>query len=62
MAWNRSKQETLGLPINALALLILKGFKSVRGWNWQNWMRESEQSGTARDQRSARRWRKAGAG
>lgn len=49
MAWNRSKHETLGLPINALALEILKDYASGGGWNWQNWMRASEQHGTARD-------------
>lgn len=49
MAWNRPKPETLGLPINSLALLILKDFEEVNGWNWQNWMRESEQWGTGQD-------------
>ncbi|MEV6641095.1 TIGR02391 family protein [Amycolatopsis sp. NPDC051371] len=49
MAWTRTKQETLALPINALALLILKDYTSSGGWNWQNWMRASEQHGTARD-------------
>ncbi|MDQ3764449.1 MAG: TIGR02391 family protein [Actinomycetota bacterium] len=49
MAWNRSKQETLALPINALALLILEDYKAGGGWNWQNWMRASEQQGTARE-------------
>jgi hypothetical protein len=56
MAWNRWKVETLGLPINALALLILKHFKAVNVWNWQNWMRESEQQGTTRDQWSTLCW------
>jgi uncharacterized protein (TIGR02391 family) len=49
MAWRRSKKDTLALPINALALLILEDY-SRKGWNWQNWMRESEQYGTAQDQ------------
>ncbi len=46
MAWNRSNQEILALPINALALLILEDYKAGGGWNW---MRASEQQGTARD-------------
>lgn len=49
MTWNRSKQETLALPINTLALLILEDYQAGEGWNWQNWMRGSEQHGTARD-------------
>jgi hypothetical protein len=49
VTWNRSREETLALPINALALLILKNYQSKRGWNWRNWMKESEHYGTARD-------------
>lgn len=49
MVWTRSKEETIGLPIDALALLILEDYKAGNGWNWQNWMRSSEQRGTARD-------------
>jgi uncharacterized protein (TIGR02391 family) len=30
-------------------LLVLRDYDQVDGWNWQNWMRESEQFGTARD-------------
>jgi|GEM_PF-700968 len=50
MVWTRSNVETLALPIDALALLILHDYKSAGGWNWQNWMRGSEQQGTASDQ------------
>jgi hypothetical protein len=49
MAWNQSREETIGLPIDALAILVLQDYVAVNGWNWQNWMRESEQYGTARD-------------
>lgn len=49
MTWNLGKQETLALPIDALALLILKSYDATGGWNWQNWMRGAEQQGTARD-------------
>jgi uncharacterized protein (TIGR02391 family) len=41
--------ETRTLPIDALALLVLDDYVSGGGWNWQNWMRESEQYGTASD-------------
>lgn len=48
MVWSRSREETLALPVNSLALLILHDY-AAGGWNWQNWMRGSEQSGTAGD-------------
>jgi hypothetical protein len=44
-----SKAETLALPIDALALLILRSYRDGNGWNWQNWMRGAEQHGTASD-------------
>src|ERR671917_1684451 len=37
------------LPIDALALLVLQDYVAGNGWNWQSWMRESEQYGTAQD-------------
>jgi uncharacterized protein (TIGR02391 family) len=49
MAWQRDRPDTVELPIDALALLVLRDYDQVDGWNWQNWMRESEQFGTARD-------------
>src|SRR5579864_5392892 len=49
MAWTRTREATLALPVDALALLILQDYRNGNGWNWQNWMRESEQYGTARD-------------
>jgi hypothetical protein len=49
MAWTRSRKDTIELPIDALALLVLQDYVAGNGWNWQNWMRESEQFGTARD-------------
>jgi uncharacterized protein (TIGR02391 family) len=49
MAWRHSRQDTVHLPISALALLVLQDYVSSNGWNWHNWMRESEQHGTARD-------------
>jgi uncharacterized protein (TIGR02391 family) len=49
MTWTRGRDDTLPLPIDALALLILEDYKSSSGWNWQNWMRGAEQRGTARD-------------
>lgn len=49
MPWTRSRQDTAELPIDALALLVLKDYVDGNGWNWQNWMIESAQDGTARD-------------
>jgi uncharacterized protein (TIGR02391 family) len=49
VTWSLSKQETLALPINALALLILGDYRASQGWNWRNWMLESHQFGTGRD-------------
>jgi uncharacterized protein (TIGR02391 family) len=49
MTWHHSRPSTVDLPISALALLVLQDYVSSSGWNWQNWMRESEQYGTARD-------------
>jgi uncharacterized protein (TIGR02391 family) len=54
MTWTRSRAETLALPIDALALLILHDYKAGDGWNWQNWMRGAEQQGTARDREIGR--------
>ena len=50
MVWSRSKQDTLVLPVSALALLILGDYKATSGWNWHNWMLESKSYGTAVDQ------------
>jgi uncharacterized protein (TIGR02391 family) len=49
MVWNRSKTETLGLPINALALLILEDYKAAGEWNSGNWIIGSQHHGTAGD-------------
>lgn len=49
MAWARSREDTVELPIDALAILVLQDYVAGDGWNWQNWMRESEQRGTATD-------------
>lgn len=54
MTWTLPKAETLALPIDALALLILRDYKAGDGWNWQNWMRSAEQLGTARDREIGR--------
>src|SRR5664280_86057 len=50
VVWSRSKQDTLVLPVSALALLILGDYKATSGWNWHNWMLESKSYGTAVDQ------------
>lgn len=41
MAWTRSREDTVELPVDALAILMLQDYVAVNGWNWQNWMRES---------------------
>jgi hypothetical protein len=33
VTWSLSKQETLALPINAFALLILRDYQANEGWN-----------------------------
>ncbi|WP_406635835.1 TIGR02391 family protein [Amycolatopsis sp. WGS_07] len=54
MTWTLPKVQTLALPIDALALLILRDYKEGDGWNWQNWMRVAEQQGTAADREIGR--------
>jgi uncharacterized protein (TIGR02391 family) len=49
VAWTRSRADTIDLPIDALAILVLEDYVAGGGWNWQNWMRGSEQHGTAGD-------------
>lgn len=39
----RSWEDTIELPIDALAILVLHDYADGNGWNWQNWMRESGQ-------------------
>lgn len=52
MVWTRSTRETLALPVSALALLILADYKATQGWNWHNWMLESQSHGTAGDRQA----------
>lgn len=49
VVWTLSKQETLSLPIDALALLILEDY-APQGWNWSSWMGEAKHYGSAADQ------------
>lgn len=49
MTWTWTAEDTVALPIDALALLVLEDYVAGEGWNWQNWMRSAEQHGTARD-------------
>src|SRR4029453_15191652 len=49
VAWTRSREDTIELPIDALALLVLQDYVAGNEWNWQNWMRGAEQHGTAHD-------------
>jgi len=47
MAWHHPEKATLAMPINSLALEILRDYKQGGGWNRDNWMKESAQSGSA---------------
>jgi len=62
MAWNRSREDTTELPIDALAILVLQDYVDGNGWNWQSWMRESEQPGRRRIRRSVSPCPRLGAG
>lgn len=48
MAWQHPVDATLAMPINSLAMEILRDFKASNGWNRGNWIKESQQNGTAR--------------
>jgi uncharacterized protein (TIGR02391 family) len=53
VAWHLPEDETLNLPIDALALLILRDYRRD-GWNRNNWLLESKQWGSAKSDRSQR--------
>jgi uncharacterized protein (TIGR02391 family) len=46
VAWQHSVDATLAMPINTLAMEILRDF-SDGGWNRDSWIKESQQYGTA---------------
>lgn len=48
MAWTHPVDVTLAMPINSLAIAILKDFHESGGWNRDNWIKESQQFGTAK--------------
>lgn len=48
MAWQHPIETTLAMPINSLSLEILKDFRDSKGWNRDNWIKESQQWGTAK--------------
>lgn len=47
MAWQHPVDATLTMPINSLAIEILRDFKASNGWNRDSWIKESQQWGTA---------------
>ncbi len=47
MAWHHPDEATLTMPINSLAMEILRDYKQSGGWNRDNWMKESAQWGSA---------------
>ncbi|SFW74539.1 hypothetical protein [Amycolatopsis australiensis] len=62
MTWTRPRAETLALPIDALALLIVHDYKTGDGWNWQNWMRSASNGEPPGIVKWAARCQKAGVG
>lgn len=50
MAWGHPVDATLAMPINSLAIEILKDFKASGGWNRDSWIKESQQWGSAKGQ------------
>lgn len=54
MPWQHPEDATLAMPINTLAMEILRDFKTQGGWNRDNWIKESQQSGTAKSDAVAR--------
>lgn len=49
MAWTRSASETTALPIDALAVMVLRDYHDTQGWNWRSWMLEARRAGTGRE-------------
>ena len=47
MAWQHPVDATLAMPINSLAMEILRDFDSSSGWNRDSWIKESQQGGSA---------------
>jgi len=54
MVWTLQRDDTLALPVDQLGLRVLRDYRNGGAWNWQNWMRGSEQSGTANSPEVAR--------
>ena len=46
MAWKHPEDATLTMPINSLAMEILRDFEASSGWNRDNWIKVSQQRGT----------------
>ena len=46
MAWKHPEDATLTMPINSLAMEILRDFEASSGWNRDNWIKVSRQRGT----------------
>lgn len=49
MAWTLGDSETLALPINELAIRVLRDFREHSGWNSGNWLLEAKAQGASKD-------------
>lgn len=45
MAWTRSLRDTLSLPLNSLAMEVLRDFRAGGGWNRDSWIKGTVQTG-----------------
>jgi hypothetical protein len=54
MTWRLSDPQTQALPVNELAMEILRDFSAEGGWNRHSWLNEAAQLDAARDKVSIR--------
>jgi hypothetical protein len=54
VTWHLTDEQTQALPLNELALEILRDFASGGGWNRHNWLNEAAQFGAAKRKESLR--------
>jgi uncharacterized protein (TIGR02391 family) len=59
VTWSLADQEILALPLDELALAVLRDAHARSTWNWRNWMLETQQQcgvGTAAAEALAEAW------
>jgi len=42
-AWNLSADDVVALPIDDLALRVLRDARDTNEWNWRNWVMATQQ-------------------